>query len=312
LPVDNDAARRNDAGKSRRNAEFAMPDGTVVEEDVSFYSGPKLKLAARIYHPPQSQERRAPGIVMCHGFGGVKEENPPGLARLLAAAGYRIFTWDYRGFGGSEGVRGRMVPGEQIEDAATAVEHFASRDDVDADRVGVYGSSYGGGVVSGVLLKDTHAKAAALGVPAVGGRLGVISRYDKMGLTGRARAAIVKKTKTGEIEMIERSEILVGDPVTDARYAGRSYPIALESLVHIAEGMTPHDWAPSIKHPVLCVTVATDQLGSPQAVKEYHDRLGGPKKLHVFPSGTHYSIYDELLQDHFAVVRPWYDQYLRQ
>ena len=286
-------------------------DMSASEEDVSFYSGPGLRLAARVYHPTGPRERRAPGIVMCHGFGGLKEENPPGLARLLASVGYRVFTWDYRGFGGSEGVKYRMVPAEQIEDAATALAYFANRSDVDRDNVGLYGSSYGGGVISGVLVKDTAAKCAAMGVPAVGGRLGAIQQGGRSAMMPRARAALLKKTATGEIETIERSEILTGDPVTDERYRGKSYPIAIESIIHIAEGMHPYDWAPQIKIPVLCVTVATDQLGSPQAVKDFSARLAGPKKLHVFPSGTHYSIYDELLDEHFKVVCGWFDSYLK-
>src|SRR5262245_59285963 len=113
------------------SAASATPSGDVPTEDVTFYSGPALRMAGRIFHPPGQNGRPLPGVVLCHGTGGVKEESPPGMARLLAKAGYRVLTWDYRGFGGSEGYRGRLVPAEQIEDAACAAEYFAHRSDID-------------------------------------------------------------------------------------------------------------------------------------------------------------------------------------
>jgi uncharacterized protein len=45
---------------------------------------------------------RAPGVVMAHGFSGVKEQIDH-YASLFAAAGFPVLLYDHRGFGTSEG-----------------------------------------------------------------------------------------------------------------------------------------------------------------------------------------------------------------
>jgi alpha/beta superfamily hydrolase len=70
-------------------------------EDSTFFSGPGLKLS-RFYRPRKDTDRNV-GVAMCHGFGGIKEGVLPGLALQFAEAGYTALTFDFRGFGGSEG-----------------------------------------------------------------------------------------------------------------------------------------------------------------------------------------------------------------
>jgi alpha-beta hydrolase superfamily lysophospholipase len=72
-------------------------------EDTTFITGSGVRLSARYFLPPESRRRDA-GIVFCHGFGGVKEVTPPGLADRLAQYGYTVLTFDYRGFGASAAI----------------------------------------------------------------------------------------------------------------------------------------------------------------------------------------------------------------
>jgi dienelactone hydrolase len=95
----------------------------IKTQDISFFSGPKVKVAARVYRPVAEKDHHT-GIVMCHGFAGIKEGVLPGLATLLAEAGYTPLTFDFRGFGGSEGPVGRLVPDEQVEDTVHALEFW--------------------------------------------------------------------------------------------------------------------------------------------------------------------------------------------
>lgn len=44
-----------------------------------------------------------PGIVLCHGFTGQRAGILPDYAKVFCEAGFVALTFDYRGFGGSEG-----------------------------------------------------------------------------------------------------------------------------------------------------------------------------------------------------------------
>jgi len=118
----------------------------MTTEDVSFFSGPGLRLAAQLYLPDPANDRGA-GVVFYLGFGGgAKEGTPVGLSTRLAAHGYTVLSFDYRGFGGSEGVRGRLVPNEQVEATTHALEFLAARPGIDPNRIALYGTSFGGGI----------------------------------------------------------------------------------------------------------------------------------------------------------------------
>ncbi len=59
----------------------------------------------------------------------------PGLQRLL---------FDYRGFGESEGERGRLVPAMQTEDIISVINWAEKQVCIDNQRIGLWGTSLGG------------------------------------------------------------------------------------------------------------------------------------------------------------------------
>ena len=77
---------------------------------VTFYSE-GFKLVGDLYRPDglAPGERRA-GIVLCHGYTGVKDLYLPDNARVLNEAGYVVLAFDYKGWGESEGSRTRLAP----------------------------------------------------------------------------------------------------------------------------------------------------------------------------------------------------------
>lgn len=83
-------------------------------------------------------KRRAVTVVYCHGV----YESQDGMSTwLLADAGYSVLTFDYRGFGHS--TMKRKTNEGMARDAMAALRYVRSRDDVDADRVAVFGHSMG-------------------------------------------------------------------------------------------------------------------------------------------------------------------------
>ena len=63
------------------------------------------------------------------------------FAEWLPLRGYNLFTFDYRGYGKSEGT---PEPKGVFEDCIAAFDHLRSRTDIDTDRLFVFGQSLGG------------------------------------------------------------------------------------------------------------------------------------------------------------------------
>src|SRR5574341_488188 len=78
-------------------------------------------------------------IVLCSGFQGLKELIPAKLWGPLTDAGYACFSFDYRGFGTSEGERGRVQPREQVEDIRNAATFLQQQPELNRERIGAIG-----------------------------------------------------------------------------------------------------------------------------------------------------------------------------
>jgi len=88
-----------------------------MEERVTFVSG-GLKLAGVLHVPDTRTRERRPAFLVLHGFGSSKDSGGSvASARLFAELGYAALRFDMRGCGQSEGVRGRVICLEQVEDA---------------------------------------------------------------------------------------------------------------------------------------------------------------------------------------------------
>ena len=62
-----------------------------------------------------------PLIILCHGFCGIRNVLLPCFANAFTEAGFATITFDYRGFGESDGERGRLVPAMQTEDIISVI-----------------------------------------------------------------------------------------------------------------------------------------------------------------------------------------------
>lgn len=83
-------------------------------------------------------------ILLLHGYSHSKTQLLP-QAKLLHAQGYNLFLFDFRGSGESGG--DYITFGEEEQrDLVGAVDYLRSRNDIDADRLGIFGFSMGGSV----------------------------------------------------------------------------------------------------------------------------------------------------------------------
>jgi dipeptidyl aminopeptidase/acylaminoacyl peptidase len=283
----------------------------VKTEDVSFHGAAGVEVAGKYYLPPEGQGHGT-GVVMCHGFGGIKEGVLPGLAQLLAQAGYTALTFDFRGFGGTGGPVGRLVPDEQVEDTVHALEFIAGEGRVDPDRIGLYGTSFGGGIAAMAAAFSDRPKALAVSVPVTSGHgwLKSMTRYAEFReLKARAMKAIREKTLTGRMEMVDRFDIMIPDRLTLERYT-QKIPMALETFYHVLHH-EPIARATDIAVPTLMFGVETDQLVPVSQTTDFYDRLTVEKAIDLSDHGTHWAVYDELLPIVSKKAVGWFDRHLR-
>ena len=85
-------------------------------------------------------------VVMAHGFGAVKEMGLDRYAERFAEAGYACLVFDYRHFGSSDGDPRQLLDIErQLQDWAASIAFVRSRDDLDGERLVLWGTSFAGG-----------------------------------------------------------------------------------------------------------------------------------------------------------------------
>ncbi|WP_052074094.1 alpha/beta hydrolase [Rhodococcoides fascians] len=110
-----------------------------------------------------------PALVICHGF-TVRKETLVSEGKRFAAAGYVTLAIDYRHFGESGGEpRGRLFPSQEVEDVRNAITWLQTQPGVDGDRIGIWGTSFGGGIVTYVAAVDRRVKAVVAQAPILDG-----------------------------------------------------------------------------------------------------------------------------------------------
>ncbi|KAK0519899.1 hypothetical protein OC834_007232 [Tilletia horrida] len=126
-----------------------------ARQDVTFRSGRETCAAWLYPRPASSGPAPSPAIVLGHGLGGVKEMRLDAYGARFQRAGYTVLVFDYRYFGGSSGRPRQLLSiGAQLADWAAAIAYVRSLDAVDPQRVGVFGTSFGGGHVMSMAVRD--------------------------------------------------------------------------------------------------------------------------------------------------------------
>ncbi len=143
----------------------------IAKQPVSF-SCQRVQCVGELWTPPANAFAPKPAlIIMAHGFGGLKDWGLPAFAERFVQAGYAVMLFDYRGFGASGGMPRRVVDGEEhVKDWLSAVDAMKARTDIDAARIGIWGSSYSGGhVLKAAAQRPGVVKVVSAQVPFVNG-----------------------------------------------------------------------------------------------------------------------------------------------
>ena len=106
-----------------------------------------------------------PGVIFYHGRGSSRKRYLE-ISRRLAEAGIMALAFDFRGCGESDGKFPDQTQRMGIDDARAGLE-FLLKQNVDKDRIGVMGTSFGGFVAAIIVPEFEFIKSIVLRVPAV-------------------------------------------------------------------------------------------------------------------------------------------------
>ncbi len=126
---------------------------------VTFHNRFGITLAADLYKL-KNASGKLPAIAVSGPFGAVKEQVSGRYAQALAERGFLTIAFD-PSFTGESGGTPRNIhsPDINTEDFQAAVDYLLSRDDVDADRIGICGICGWGGFALNAAAIDTRIKA---------------------------------------------------------------------------------------------------------------------------------------------------------
>jgi len=287
---------------------------------VHFYSeGSRLEGDYFVPTGLKGGERR-PGIVLCHGYSGIRQAILPDYAKLFAEAGYVALSFDYRGFGGSEGPKWRIMALEQIDDIRNAITWLEAQPEVDADRISVWGTSNGGAHAPYVAGVDERVKAAVGQVGYGDGRrliMDIRTPQERRELEALLAEDRQQRVLTGK-GASATCDVLLASPQTRAFFA--------EALKALPELYCEIPWASAEKtmeyrpidvvdriapRALLLIGAEKDDLCKFEGYRDLYERARQPKKLVGLPI-THYEIYTPLWVAKSArLAIEWYDQHLK-
>jgi len=285
------------------------------------------------FYAAENGAAQAPCVVMAHGWGGTTRHFIDDFAEVFAAAGLAVLLYDHRGWGRSDVApakpRHEVDPWEQIRDYQHAITHAQNRADVDAARIGVWGSSLSAGHAYVVAAIDRRVKAVVGQVPFISGsrQHQAMVRVDVVPVTHEAFAADRRARARGEdpvvIPLVDIDpSVQTGLPVLSAyEYfyspggAAERDPdwvneITLRSVEYLA-GYEPAWYLPRISPTPLLMVIAPDDglVPGEWAFAAYETALH-PKKLVTVP-GNHFGAYQGKGRDiASSAARDWFVEHL--
>ncbi|MDQ6759319.1 MAG: acetylxylan esterase [Acidobacteriota bacterium] len=277
------------------------------------------RMSAELFAPKSAAGQKLPAIVMAHGRGGVAASLRP-EAVAFAKAGYLVLTFDYRGWGNSDSrviltspepprtpgsttapkftaevrdVREVVDPLDMAVDWFNAIHWLQAEPQFDTARLGLWGSSYSGGLVVFVAEHDRRVKALHSQVGALDSR-----PLDAAGWTTAYREAT--KMARGEMEY----------PAPGAKVIGnlRGAPIWSKLILY-----APVEDLEKAGNCAMQFVIAEKEelFDNKDHVLKAYPRVKGPKNLVTIPKITHYGIYGEARAQARDLAISWFDKHLK-
>lgn len=136
---------------------------SVTHEKVTIPTQYGLTLAADLYMPKAHANEKSAAIAVSGPFGASKEQSSGLYAMKMAERGFITLAFDPSYTGESSGEPRRTAsPDINTEDFMAAVDYLITRDDVDAERIGIIGICGWGGIALNAAAIDPRIKATVV------------------------------------------------------------------------------------------------------------------------------------------------------
>ena len=285
-----------------------------MERRIRFRSG-DLELAGVLHTPDGHAGGALPCFIVLHGFGSNKDAtNVRGPVKMLNDWGYAAFRFDMRGCGESDGEFGRVICLEQVADTRAAVDVLQTVPEVDPDRIGLIGSSFGAAVA--IYTGGVDERVAAV-ISSGGWGHGERKfrgqhptpeawlRFTEMLEQGR-----LHRERTGESLMVDRYDIV---PMPEHLRVHLSERSAAQFPAEVAQSMynfCAEDVVGRIApRPLLLLHSSNDSITPTEQSVALFEKAGMPVDLHLFAETDHF-MFSEENERVRTVVRGWLDRFL--
>jgi dienelactone hydrolase len=274
---------------------------------------------------PSGAKGPMPAISMAHGYAGVKEHGIEPFARAFAEAGFVVLLHDHRNFGASDGaVRQDVDPWRQIADWRRAISFLESQPEVDAARLGVWGTSYAGGHVIVLGATERRIKAVVAQVPTISGYEQGLRRIPPDMVATIENAFSEDERAQFRGEPLRRQAIVSADPSVPASY--RSKDAIDFYLQPLPEGIwennvtvrstrgarmyEPGAWVSRVSPtPLLMIVAMNDVITVTDLALAAYERAFQPKRL-VTIEGGHFDPYLNQFPASSAAALAWFKEHL--
>lgn len=295
-----------------------------TKHDVSFLAEGGIELSAWLYLP-EGMNAKCPAVTMAHGYGVTKHHGLEPTAEKFAKAGFVVLLHDHRGFGASGGEpRQDVNPWQQVTDWRRAISYLESRPEVDADRIGLWGTSYAGGHAIVLGATDRRLKAVVAQVPTIDGHAAGQRRVSPERVAGLE--ALFEEDERAQLrgEPPTYQTIVSADANENASYHSddsvsfflQDIPSGIwENKVTLRSTRWARMYHPGLfvervsPTPLLMVVAQKDTTAATDLALSAYERALEPKRL-VIIEGGHYGPYIERLEDALEPAVAWFREHL--
>ncbi len=308
---------------------FTLPAAAAdnfTRQNVTFKSA-GLNLSGWLYVPNGlKQGEKRPAIVMAHGWSAVKEMYLDDFAAKFSNGGFVVVVFDYRNFGDSEGEpRSHIDPHMQHEDYKNAITWTMLQPMVDANRIGIWGSSYSGAHVIHLAAFDRRVKCAVAQVPLVNAmdNFRRLVRADFFPATQAWLAAdrteqyttgkinylpvVAEQGKPSALPTQDSYDWFIKTGQTRApNWKNEQTVRSLELALEYNPAANIHLISPT---PFMLIVAENDTLTPTDLAIEAFGRAREPKQLVIIPGG-HFDAYVSGFESASTPALKWFTQYL--